>query len=135
MSTNSQLKTLAPDVGALVEYGLDGYRARPATYRVSGWMKERPVEPTSDELIDQGVTDIGRILRAILYETQQEVQGKKMIWCTREEATHLSLTGVCGAIAPIEACKVVGRVDWSEKQIDEERKYALKLAADRTMVD
>lgn len=42
-------------------------------------------------------------------------------WCTREEATHVELVAVCGAIAPIEDCEVVGEVAWDREMIDKER--------------
>lgn len=45
--------------------------------------------------------------------------------CTLEEATHVSLTGVCGAIAPIEECEFIECVNWTPERIDEERRNAV----------
>ena len=55
---------------------------------------------------------------------------QRQVWCTREEATHLSLYAVCGAIAPVEACREVGKVTWPEERIDELRQTALAMAGE-----
>lgn len=46
-------------------------------------------------------------------------------YCPQEEATHLSLTGVCGGIAPVEECEWIEEVDWPEDQIAEARETAI----------
>jgi hypothetical protein len=51
----------------------------------------------------------------------------RLVWCKPEEATHLSLYAVCGAIAPIEKCRKVGTVEWDAKTIEDARKSALLL--------
>ena len=47
-------------------------------------------------------------------------------FCTRAEATHLSLYGVCGAIANINKCKVTGMVPWPKNALKN-----LRLLAER----
>lgn len=118
-ATNANVKLMAPDVGAIVEYGLDGLRRQPARYRVEGWLRTAP-RPTFDP------NDwIGKIL----FEGCREfVDGKRLQWCHRDKAEFLSLSGVSGAIAPIAECKVVGIVSWSTKDIDEARASAVRMA-------
>lgn len=48
-----------------------------------------------------------------------------------EEATHLSLVGVCGTIALISECEVIGKVPWPEEQIAQDRELAYRLAKDK----
>ena len=55
---------------------------------------------------------------------------KRQQWCTRDEATHLCLYAVCGAIAPVGECKEVGFVSWSAEAIEDQRQQALALAGE-----
>jgi hypothetical protein len=124
------IRMVAPDVGAIVEYGVSSMGNGPKTWRVCSWLRAAP-EPTlaPDDFIGQ-----------ILFETCREFDTKngsvkkRMQWCLREEATHVSLTGTCGCIAPVEKCKVVGRVDWPEQQIDDDRSYAVRLGTMHEML-
>ncbi len=118
----SSLPLLAPDVGAIVQYGLNGFQTAPATYRVSGWMRVAP-EPKfdPDDFIGQILFDTCRE-----FDTKNGNGRKRLQFCLREEATHLSLSGIAGAIAPIEACTVIGRVDWPEAHITESRASAIR---------
>ena len=45
--------------------------------------------------------------------------------CRPEEATHVSLVNVCGAIAPIAECERVGTVGWSPEMIERTRQEAV----------
>lgn len=121
---------LAPDVGTLVEYGMNSFGTEPARYRVSGWIRVAP-EPTldPDDFIGQ-----------ILFEACQEIrdkrdgQKKRMQFCLREEATHLSLSGICGAIAPVELCKVTGKVGWPAEHLADAQAHALRLGTAHQMI-
>lgn len=119
-----------PDVGTLVEYGLDSFGRQPAEYRVSAWMRAAPTP----------VFDADDYLDGILFEACQEVRDasdgkkKRMQFCLREEATHLSLRGIAGAIAPITMCKVIGGVDWSLEVFDAQRKRAESLGRTHDML-
>jgi hypothetical protein len=105
-----------PDIGDLVMY--EGKR-----WRVSSWLRERvPKKLNLDEIPGEFPWE------EILYEAQQEVHGKKLRFCYREDAQFLGLAGVGGDIAPVDECRVVGKVGWSEAQIDSARKGALLLA-------
>lgn len=103
-----------PDVNSIVEYGENYlYPGQMRKWRVTSWVREVPPAPAPEP---------GSI-EALIFEIEQEelaASGKpakvRMQYCLREEATHLSLTGVCGAIARIEECKVVGIVPWEEAQ-------------------
>jgi hypothetical protein len=121
---------LAPDVGTLVEYGKDGFDKGPGRYRVSAWIRVAPT-PTFEP---------DDFLGEILFEACQKLtdkrdgQKKRMQFCTREEATHLSLTGICGAIAPIELCKVTGMVEWEQAFLEGQRESARNLGASHKMI-
>ena len=47
--------------------------------------------------------------------------------CLPEEATHLGLHGIAGAIAPIEEVRVTGMVPWSEAILHSETEHAYSL--------
>jgi hypothetical protein len=121
---------LAPDVGALVEYGTDSFGKEPGHYRVSGWIRVAP-EPEFQP---------GDFLNEILFESCSKIhdardgERKRMQFCLREEATHLSLSGICGAIAPIEQCKVTGMVPWDQAMLEEHRESARKVGATHRML-
>lgn len=51
-------------------------------------------------------------------------EGKRRIFCTREEATHVVGAGVCGVIARVDGLKMIGRVDWTEELLTAERERA-----------
>ena len=121
---------LAPDVGALVEYGTNSFGTEPGRYRVSGWMRVAPPPKLHPD----------DFIGSILFEACQELrdardgQRKRMQFCLREEATHLSLSGICGAIAPIEMCKVTGMVDWKLEHLEEARDSARRNGAAHRMI-
>lgn len=130
MAVEQVTGTLAPDVGTLVEYGLDGFKREPARYRVDGWMRAAPTPQFPPHAF----------LEKILFEASQELtdaadgKKKRMQFCLREEATHLALAGVCGAIAPVVQCKVVGTVEWPENQLNDARQHAAQLGATHEML-
>jgi hypothetical protein len=59
-----------------------------------------------------------------------------MRWCLREEATHVSLSGIAGAIAPIGEVTVTGHVSesWSKEAVDEARQSAIRLGEAKEML-
>lgn len=120
----------APDVGSLVEYGMNSFNTGPAHYRVTGWMRVAPPPVLRPDDF------IGKILFDACQEIPDARDGhkKRMQFCLQEEATHLSLTGICGAIAPIEKCKVTGMVDWPADQIKKCRVRAEHLGSTHEMV-
>lgn len=111
--------TITPDVGSLVEYGQNGLRTGPGEYRVTHWLcaAEKPVYDDSD-LVEE-------ILAEVLAEEAAASPGHSarlnLRYCVREEATHVSLYGICGAIAPIAEVKVTGMVEWSQADLDAAR--------------
>lgn len=111
-----------PPVGSLVLYGLDGFGTQQASWRVSSWLCPfRRPEPSGQFMHDR--------FADILWESCQKIDGQRMQWCLPNEATHVSLTGICGAIAPIGECKVTGMVNWPEKHITEEHESAMRRGA------
>lgn len=129
-SDTTQGQAIAPDVGSLVEYGMNSFNTGPAAYRVTAWMRAAPPPAFHpDDFIGQ-----------ILFEGCQEIRDpcdgskKRMQYCLQEEATHLALTGIAGAIAPIEMCKVTGMVNWPADQIEMSREKARRLGATHEML-
>jgi hypothetical protein len=116
---------LAPEVGSLVDYGLDSWRKEPGKYRVEGYMC--PAEPLEGDDI------VSRIMREILEEEASERRQKglpparkPMRWCHRHEATHVSLYGISGTLAPIGEVKVTGhlRGSWTDEMVADLQRQA-----------
>ncbi len=65
-------------------------------------------------------------LDEILYSGCQECgpDKKRLVWCSQEEAQYVSLVGVCGSIARVKDCRVVGRVPWTEEHIKQKEDSA-----------
>lgn len=129
-------KEIAPDVASIVEYGLDSFGQKPETYRVDGWLCEMPplVEldcGTPGSKTRQQITNT--VIMKLRQENPPDPSKKRLRWCLREDATHLALSGICGAVAPVEKCKVIGVVNWDSSVIDEYRADAVALgeAGDR----
>ena len=108
-----QLNKLAPDVCAKITWKGDKWRC-------DGWLKPA-VRP------DYKRESVSEVIDEVLFDSCQVIQDHRWVWCTREEATHVSLYGVCGAIAPIEECKVTGMVEWPQELLDSQRAQALRL--------
>lgn len=118
------MQTIAPEVGAIVEYGWDDFRGKPRTYRVKSYLCRVTETPSfGDDWVSE-----------ILFDTCREFKGSRMRFCVRHDATHLLLTALCGAIAPIEECKVVGMVEWDEKTLSEDRARAERIGLKATML-
>ncbi|EML3975603.1 hypothetical protein ACUM5W_005878 [Pseudomonas aeruginosa] len=91
MSNLIPAEILAPEVGALVNYGTDSFGKEPGRYRVTGYMCRVESKPHfGDDFLGE-----------ILFDSCRDFQGSKMRYCLREQATHVTLTGIAGAIAPI----------------------------------
>lgn len=103
-------------------------------YRVSGHMKRVPATLPIYDKDDNSMEAIaGRIVNnSVRQEVAKERKQRKadglphkrrykLLRCTPEEATHLSLTGVCGRIVPISECTHEGTVNWDQATIEQER--------------
>ena len=114
MSNLIPAEILAPEVGALVNYGTDSFGKEPGRYRVTGYMCRVESKPHfGDDFLGE-----------ILFDSCRDFQGGKMRYCIREQATHVSLTGIAGAIAPIDECTVTGMVQWPDGLLKEAREKA-----------
>ena len=112
MADDWKIDVGVPDVGDLVEYGGNQYRVR-------GWMRKRH-QPSNIE--------VPHIIDGILFYDNPPEAVAKLQWCYRDEAQFVALTGVAGAVAPIEQVRVVGKVTWPQEHIDEARQQANILA-------
>lgn len=137
---------MAPDVCDIVEYGLDSFRQQPATYRVDAWLKPyvEPFRVTGYDMLLTGAfraeLDGPQRAEALLYSVLGSLKEKapkrtRLVWCCRDEATHVALSGVGGAVAPITECKVVSRVAWSDEVIQQSVDYANLLAKEGGLTD
>lgn len=117
-------------IGAIVEYGMDSFGMNPATYRVTGWLLEMP-EPADLDCGTPGNRTPEQFMNSIIMELRREnppAPGRKRYrWCLEDEASHLALSGIAGAVGPVDQCKFVRMVDWPENQIAEDRQYAIEL--------
>lgn len=103
-------------------------------YRVEGYFKKIPSDPILNEKQEKTVDDfVDNVVNKIIFEEySKEKENRKslnlpctrrfkLVKCWKEEATHLSLYGVCGAIEPIEECVKTGIVNWSKEEIQRAR--------------
>jgi len=128
--TETNQESRIPNVCSIVEYGMDSFEKVPATWRVEGWLCELP--PLVD--LDCGTPGsktrqqiANTVIMKIRRENPPDPSEKRLRWCLREDATHLALSGICGAVAPVEACSVIRMVDWEDSVIAEYRAYAITL--------
>lgn len=98
------------------------------SYRVTGWMKMVDPEALKKE---QSRLYKNSMLNDILIDSAQTRKGKLQMWCTREEATHVTGYGVCGCIVAVEDIECdYEYIAWSKEQIDEARVSALSHVGD-----
>jgi hypothetical protein len=119
--------TAIPDVGDCVDYGKDSFGKLPGKYRVDGWLRVAVDEP-----IDTGHAHVDEVLEELRAKWRAEDRAEnppriRYQWCLPEEATHVSLAGIGGAIAPISEVKITGRIKWPEAHIAEDRERAMTL--------
>lgn len=132
-----------PNVCDIVEYGLDSFGKQPATYRVDGWLCPRFPQPkiTGHDMLLSGAMrrdlTCGEIAESVIHSilAERPASRVRLAWCTREEATHVALSGICGAIALVSECRVVGRVQWGEDAVADAVEYALLLSTSDRLVD
>lgn len=106
-------------IGDLVHYGLNSYNTGPACWRVQSWLRVAPTPKYSDDF--QGA------IRRILFESCQKIKGSRMQWCLKQDATHVSLVGMCGEVAAISLCRKVGAVNWPPERVAEAEASACRL--------
>ena len=132
----------APDVGTVVEVDdatqhsdMGGLTKGKRRYRVNSWLKAAP-EPRFDLDTPEGMeawldaaiendSDLTEVVasRAMRFPRFGNV---RLMTCVRAEAEYVSCSGVAGAILPVHEVKVVGRVPWKEKDIEQLRSSALR---------
>ena len=87
----------APDIGTVFTY-------HDRRYMVQSWLKVAPPPQIPDDADD--------LMRELFEEMDAEAEAEgtktvRMMWCSREEATHVAGRGVGGCIAPIGEITVV----------------------------
>lgn len=120
-----------PEIGEIVEYGTDSFGKKPARYRVQSYLCEATPSPRPS-----GNSKLNAIIDEILAEeATTRPNGKRLRWCLAEEATHVSLVGTAGTIAPIEHCMPVGMVPWSAALLEEARRHAYDLGISKELLN
>lgn len=116
-----------PKIDDLVFYGSDSFELTHGRYRVSSWLRIA-VKPkfNSGDFTDD--------LREILYDSCQEICGHRMQWCLPEEATHVSLKGIGGAIAPISDVYVQGNANFSKEIAESHFNSAMRRGQAHEMI-
>ena len=108
--------------------------------RISSYHKEIEYDLSKSEVTGDDMEDFtNELLHEIILEEQAKLisEGKaanrrvKMIFCKRDEATHVSFSGVCGGHAAIAEVEVVGQCDWTEERFVEQHKRAEAFANER----
>jgi len=117
----------------IVYYGLDSFDRDRQRWRVDAHMKrvedtfgQKPIETVEDQILYDIISM--EILKQKLRREEQGLPHTRRFryqWCRPEEATHVCLSGICGAIAPIEKCEFIKVVEWPQEQIEEARKSAV----------
>lgn len=120
-----------PKAGALVTYGLNSFDTAFQSWRVSSWYKAA-VAP--DWEVEERQHGVRAVFPRILFESCQEIDGRRLVTCPPEEAEFVGLESVGGAIAPIGECKFMGYVQWPAAQLDEYHRDAVALCSRREMV-
>jgi hypothetical protein len=144
MSTTANLPIVrVPDVAEIVQlreghpmmkWHTDSWNNKPSTYRVTAWLKSwKPPAPKMSEPNDHRAI-FAAMLRNGLSSTVREfeVDGKmtRLVFCTREDAEFVEVVGACGLMFAIHEIEVVGKVSWSEDQIDQHRRQALMFVGE-----
>lgn len=108
-----QTRLVAPEIGALVEYGV-GDDGMPRLLCVRGWLCPALPPATIHEFA------------ALLYASAPRFDGRRLRWCLRPEATHLSLVGIGSAIVPVGACRVRGMLELPAPALEQARRAAFE---------
>jgi len=123
LAVQTSTPALIPDVCDSVEY-VD-MTGETREYRVTGWLRKY------------------RGWKYVFAENQRQADALEAIWdvhecnpyankyefCTKEEATHVSISEVASQVVPVEKVRVVGRIGWSQNVIDQETKHAMEIGA------
>ena len=115
--------------------GMDG---QPKRWRVKRYL-QRIGDPAYNSELD---AETAEFLQEWVEEEKAERRSKglpatrryTLQTCPPEEATHLSLTGVCGAIVPVGECEYAALVEWPAHHIREAREKAAAYGRARTQL-
>ncbi len=104
---------IPPTIGAKFEY-------KTRKYRVDAFLKV--VERQSRDLIavtKDPTSSFSDVLEELLFQGHQKINGERFVFCSRQEATHVSGSGIAGCIASIDNIKVTGHVSsvWDAEQL------------------
>lgn len=128
----------------IVYYGLDSFGQKRQQWRVNCHYRKVYWEPTpkpiNGRVVDKVVWDIldYKILTEWYGRLEKKLPANRRFSyraCRPEEATHLGLVAVCGAIAPIDKCEFIKVVEWEPNFIREEQEFALRLIDGSHIVD
>jgi len=119
-----------------VYYGLDGFGRKRQSWRVTQCYRKQTVQEF-DELYPMDCEPIREFIELDRLKSKYSrmEQGLptneffRLIPCLPEEATHVELTSVGAAIAPIEECEFIEVVPWSQELIESHQSSAANRIA------
>lgn len=117
--------------GDIVHYGSRGTEKR--RWRVKAFLQR--VEDSLDDSAESIDHIVEEVIRESVALERQERRAKGLPanrrytfrHCLPADATHLKLSGVCGAIAPIDECEYLKQVEWTPDAIQKAINYANAL--------
>ena len=113
------MKTYIPDVATKFKKGS-------SSFRVTHWLKAVPLvyKPYNGK----GAEFMNDILHRLFLDAHPNWKTEyKLVYCSRDDATHVEGVGVAGCIVAVDSPDVIFTgvyVGWDEEQIDEARKQA-----------
>lgn len=108
-----------PEIGDTFKVVDAEWPTKDHSWRVTGYMKLVTPEALKAEQ-SKKFTELGGMLNDILIDSAQKRDGKLMMWCKKEEATHVTGAGVAGCTRRLDEIVVTGRVPWDEETIQRE---------------
>jgi len=89
-------------------------------YRVDGYLQQ--YDPIAEMEADPDCCKITYdiVSKMIQKEKESGQYRERYRWCKKEDATHVTGSGICGCIAPIDEVEITGKVEWSEESIQGE---------------
>lgn len=110
-----RLNNPVPEIGDTFKLSRDAeWPTRDHSWRVTGYMKL-----VTPETMKRDENSLGDMLNNVLIDSAQKKDGKIMMWCAKEEATHVTGAGVAGCMEKLSDIEITGRVSWSEEMIQD----------------
>jgi hypothetical protein len=115
----------------VVYYGMDCFGRKRQAWRVTQCYKKQSMAeydllyPIDCDVLRE-IIELERLKKKYTRQEQNLPTNNcfRLIPCVPEEATHVGLSAVCGATAPIEECEFIEVVQWSKELIESQQEAA-----------